>query len=60
MKLNLKFEPAEQGDGGVCHIFKECDGKREDIGYVVYGNKKELRWVHEVMLDGHPEVSIME
>ncbi|MDD3398419.1 MAG: hypothetical protein PHW93_02330 [Candidatus Methanomethylophilaceae archaeon] len=60
MELRLKFEPAEQGDGGVIHIFKVDGTENVDIGYLVYGNLKEKAWAEEILLDGHPNVIIIE
>lgn len=60
MKLNLKFEPSEQGDDGVCYIFKVIDGKSEKIGYLVYENEGDLKTVREVLVERQPNVTVLE
>lgn len=60
MKLNLKFEATGEGDAGVCHIFKVIEGKSEEIGYLVYENKNDLKTVNEVLVERQPNVTVLE
>ncbi len=60
MEIKLKYEPAEQGEGGVVHLHKVVDGELVEIGYLVYGNAREKAWTEEILLENHPNVEVVE
>ncbi|MGE4275065.1 MAG: hypothetical protein AB7E27_03250 [Candidatus Methanomethylophilaceae archaeon] len=35
-------------------------GEEQEIGCVAYDNKEELDWIHELMVENRPNISIVE
>ncbi|MBI0583075.1 MAG: hypothetical protein ISF22_02480 [Methanomassiliicoccus sp.] len=59
MELKLDFVHDDGKESGICHVHKVSGAELRKVGEIKFSDESDKRWIRMVMIEDHPNVSVI-